>query len=146
MILNNSANYALRAVLYLAGHPGAQSADVMAAALGVPRNYLGKVLNTLAQEQVLVSTRGPRGGFELAADADNIRVESVVMPFQETTQSTVCLLGDRPCNSRKPCRAHERWLTIAEPVARFFATTTIAQMLEPVTQPQVNTPVPAEAT
>lgn len=132
MILNNSANYALRAVLFIAGHEGAQSADVMAQALGVPRNYLGKVLNMLAQERVLISSRGPRGGFTLADDAKNIRIASVLMPFQETTQSRVCLLGDRTCNVNDPCLAHERWKRMAEPVSRFFETTTIAQMLEPV--------------
>ena len=135
MILNNSANYALRAVLFIAGHQGAQNADVMAESLGLPRNYLGKVLHTLAQERVLISSRGPRGGFMLADDARNIRIASVVMPFQETVQSRVCLLGDRICNVNDPCLAHERWKRMADPVSRFFETTTIAQMLEPIEVP-----------
>ena len=56
-MLNQSADYALRAVLYLAQRPPEEpcSAAEIARALGVPRNYMGKVLNTLARGGLLSS-------------------------------------------------------------------------------------------
>lgn len=131
MVLNQSADYALRATLFLAraGAAGPQSAEVIADALGVPRNYLGKVLHQLVGANVVASTRGPRGGFVLAQPAGAITLQSVVAPFQELPARTVCLLGNRPCNSAAPCNAHERWRGMSDPVRNFFQSTTIELML-----------------
>lgn len=130
-ILNQSANYALRAVLYIARHDGAQTADTMAEKLGVPRNYLGKILHLLVRANVLTSTRGPRGGFALVSTADQTLLDAVIAPFQNESEPSVCLLGNRKCDRRRPCAAHDRWEQMTVPVAQFFATTTVADMISP---------------
>ena len=68
MWLNSTAQNALQAVLHLAELGGSVPVRVgdIATALGVPRNYLSKTMHILAREGILVSTRGPRGGFALA--------------------------------------------------------------------------------
>jgi Rrf2 family protein len=129
-ILNQSASYALRAVLYIARHDGAQTADCMAEKLGVPRNYLGKILHQLVRANVLQSTRGPRGGFELVDAPAATSLEQVITPFQTDAEPSVCLLGNRKCDRRRPCAAHDRWEQMTTPVARFFAQTTVADMIE----------------
>ncbi|HEX6134666.1 MAG TPA: Rrf2 family transcriptional regulator [Longimicrobiales bacterium] len=138
-MLNQSADYALRAVLYVAqnGERRACSADVIATALGVPRNYLGKVLNALTHADVLNAVRGPRGGFRLARPAEQVTLASVVEPFQRLPARRVCLLGDRPCDAATPCSAHRLWQQMTEPVTDFFRDTTVARMLTP-TIPRTN--------
>lgn len=133
-MLNHSADYALRAVLFVARHAdgGLCSADTIATALGVPRNYLGKVLHGLVRARVLASVRGPHGGFRLAADADALTLEQVVGGFQRLPERRVCLLGDRPCDAAQPCGVHQRWQHMTDPIARFFRETTVAVMLEPL--------------
>jgi Rrf2 family protein len=130
MVLNQSADYALRAVLYIAGGSHeAQSTEMVATAIGVPRNYLGKVLHTLVRARVLRSTRGPRGGFQLAAAPGEIVIATVVAPFHEMPSRRSCLLGDRVCDAATPCAAHERWRSMTDPVNAFLQQTTIEQML-----------------
>ncbi len=129
-ILNQSSNYALRAVLFIARHEGAQTADVVAEKLGVPRNYLGKILNVLVRAHVLASTRGPRGGFVLTEPANAMTLDAVIAPFQNISEAPVCLLGNKVCDRRNPCAAHDRWEQMAGPVAKFFEETTIAQMAQ----------------
>jgi Rrf2 family protein len=133
-MLNQSADYALRAVLFMAQHgeETACTADAIAGALGVPRNYMGKVLNTLARVRLLRSVRGPHGGFRLAEQPDRLTVARVIAPFQRLPERRTCLLGDRQCDPGRPCGAHQRWRQMAEPVAEFFRTTTIAAMLSPL--------------
>jgi Rrf2 family protein len=132
-MLNQSADYALRAVLFLARSEagGTRSADVIARSLGVPRNYMGKVLNALAHAGALESVRGPRGGFRLASDALQRTVASVIEPFQRLADRHVCLLGDRPCDATRPCDVHQRWRRMEDPVTAFFRHTTIAALLAP---------------
>lgn len=131
-MLNQSADYALRAVLFVAQADTRRSctATAIATAIGVPRNYLGKVLHTLAHAGVLTSVRGPQGGFKLALDARELTLEDVVGPFQRLPERRTCLLGNRACDATTPCAAHRHWQEVAGKVTSFFRTTTIAGMLE----------------
>jgi hypothetical protein len=56
-MLTRTAEYALRAVLFLADRGEPASVDLIAERLDVPRNYLSKTLHRLDKEGVLASTR-----------------------------------------------------------------------------------------
>lgn len=131
-MLNQSADYALRAVLFLARRDGPDSckAGEIAEATGVPRNYLGKVLHTLARAGVLHSERGPHGGFRLAVWPYDLTLQEVVAPFHRLPQRQVCLLGNGPCDPSHPCDVHRHWQGMASQITHFFTTTTIGLMLE----------------
>jgi Rrf2 family transcriptional regulator, iron-sulfur cluster assembly transcription factor len=130
-MLNQSADHALRAVLFVAreGADEPCSAELIASQLDVPRNYLGKLLNTLAQTGVLQSTRGPRGGFRLAVSADRLSLARVVEPFHRLPERRSCLLGNGACNPSNPCESHARWQAMSDHLTAFFEKTTVATML-----------------
>lgn len=131
-MLSRTAEYALRAVLYLADNAGDApiTVDGIAESLGVPRNYLSKTLHLLARQGVLSSSRGPRGGFVLAVPADRLTLYEVVEPFQELGERRTCLLGRPVCSDRDPCPAHHRWKEVAERLADFFRETTVAELIQ----------------
>jgi Iron-dependent Transcriptional regulator len=65
-MLSQTAEYALRAVLYLAADASGQPVRVseMATELGIPQNYLSKILHLLARGGVLASSSPcPRNGW-----------------------------------------------------------------------------------
>jgi Rrf2 family protein len=129
-MLSQTAEYALRAVLYLAGSPAGcpVRVDVIGRDLGIPANYLSKTLNALVRSGVLASTRGPRGGFRLALPADRISLEKVISPFDEIGETRRCLLGRDQCSDRDACALHAKWKATADQVAAFFRTTTVAEI------------------
>lgn len=131
-MLSHTAEYALRTVLYIAERGGGAPVRVheIAAALGIPRNYLSKTLHRLAQAGILTSSRGKRGGFRLAVPADRLRLLGVVELFDEIGAGRRCLLGRPVCSDRTACRAHQRWKATGEAVAGFFRETTVADLLE----------------
>lgn len=130
MVLSQTAEYALRAVLYIAGQPEDAQVRVVdiAQALDVPRNYLSKTLHQLAREGVLTSTRGPHGGFRLAVPAAELSVGEVVEPFDGSEDRRQCLLGRKVCSDTSPCQAHARWRSVTDELARFFRETTVAAL------------------
>ncbi len=129
-MLSGTAEYALRAIVYLAQHPeGPVRAGDLAAAASVPQNYLSKVLHELARQGVLTSSRGKHGGFRLAIDPERLTLQRVVAPFDEVTQRKRCVLGRPECSDRRPCPAHHRWKSVAEEINRFFRETTVADLL-----------------
>jgi len=129
-ILSQTAEYALRAVVHLARHAGNDpiQAKDLAAATEVPETYLRKILNELVRGGVLRSTRGKRGGFELAVPAERLTLLAVVGPFDRVTGSRRCILGRAECSDTNPCPVHARWRSTAEQIARFVGETTVADV------------------
>jgi len=128
-MLSRTAEYALRAVLFLADRGEPASVELIAERLGVPRNYLSKTLHRLAREGVLTSTRGQGGGFRLAVDPDHLALLQVVEPFDSITGERRCLLGRPQCSDANPCPAHHQWKAVSESVAGFFRERTVGELL-----------------
>ncbi len=150
-MVSQTTEYALRALVHLAGAgaespPDGQSsgrrsgtdssvtlqAEEIAEALDVPRNYLSKILHTLSREGILNSTRGPRGGFRLAAPAAELPLSRIVRVFEPhlLADEQRCLLGQTVCSDDDPCPAHEHWKGVSRAVRAFFATTTLDDLVE----------------
>ena len=131
-VLSTTAEHALRAVLHLAarGSRDLLPAAEVARALGTPPNYTGKTLRVLSRKGILVSVRGPAGGFALRVDPSRLSVADVVEAVDEPPVGTpVCLLGDRPCDADHPCEAHARWSALVEEAGALLEKTTIADLL-----------------
>jgi Rrf2 family protein len=130
-MISQTAEHALRAVLYLAGHPeaGPLKVDEIARALGAPRNYLSKTMHLLARAGIVASTRGPQGGFVLRIPPDELRLARLVELFDPPRERRICLLGGRPCTDSAPCQAHFRWKAIHEAGLGPLRDTTVADLL-----------------
>jgi len=130
-MLSQTAEYALRTVLYLADRDDDRliGVDELARALGVPRNYLSKTLHRLTRERILASARGKGGGFRLATDPRRLTLLQVVEPFDAISAEWRCLLGRPACDDRHPCPAHRRWKAVSTQVADFFRKTTVAELI-----------------
>lgn len=131
-ILSRTTEHALRAMLYLGGRreAGPTPASEVAAALGTPPNYTGKTLRQLARKGLLRSVRGPHGGFALIEAPSEVTIARLVDAVDEVAERpAVCLLGDRPCDARRPCEAHRRWAELHEGTNELLERTTLADLL-----------------
>lgn len=132
-MLSQTAEYALRAVLHIAEHQeeGWVRVDDVAERLSVPRNYLSKILHQLGREEILVSARGPGGGFQLAVPPASLPLLRVVDVFDRMAGRSGCLLGRPRCSETNPCAAHARWKAALEPMLNFFSGTSVADLMDP---------------
>src|SRR3954467_7680109 len=131
MLLSQTTEYAMRAVLFIAArHPAHVRAADLAAALELPPNYLAKTLGQLARAGLLVSTRGSTGGFRLSRAPAEIQLGEVMRAF-EPNEPRRCLLGLGPCGHNPDCLVHKRWLPSAQMIEGFFDSTTIADLVVP---------------
>ena len=129
MLLPQTAEYAIRAVLYLArlDSPDYVGVSDIARETEVPENYLSKVLGQLVRAELLQSSRGPNGGFRLAGNASDLTLERVAGVLAPPTRPR-CLLGTGVCGEVDDCAVHELWAPIAAQLQDFLRTTTIAQL------------------
>lgn len=84
MKLSRSSEYALMAMAYIALNRRAKPvlAGRIAQEYGIPVEYLLKILQQLVRSGLLISKRGPRGGFTLAKPADTINLVQIIEPVE----------------------------------------------------------------
>lgn len=126
---SQTAEYALRAIVWLASHPDhALSTLQISAATRVPAGYLSKVLQALARGKLVVSSSGRNGGFLLARPPQRISVLNVINAVDGIQRIKKCPLGLRS-HHRVLCPLHKRLDDAMATVERAFADSTIAELL-----------------
>jgi Rrf2 family transcriptional regulator, iron-sulfur cluster assembly transcription factor len=135
-MLSQTAEYALSAMVHLTRR-GEESqpaqAEEIAEDLGVPRNYLSKILHSLTRSGLLESTRGPGGGFRVAVDPGELTLFRIIEVFEPEflAADKRCLLGRPVCRDDQACPAHHRWKAVSEAALSFFNETTLAELSTP---------------
>ena len=72
--------YAIEAVLDIALNAGVNPVQNVAVAKrqGIPKRYLEQTLQILVKNNILVASRGPRGGYRLAKERRKIKILDIV--------------------------------------------------------------------
>jgi Rrf2 family protein len=78
MRVSAKVDYALRAMLELAGAGGLVKAEQLATAQAIPRKFLESILLQLRHAELVASQRGVEGGHALARPASDISVADVI--------------------------------------------------------------------
>jgi Rrf2 family protein len=129
-MLPKTAEYALRAVVWLARDPGqAESADRLAAVTQVPRRYLHKVLQELVAHGLVRSSSGPRGGYALEIEPAKLTILDVVNAVAPLERIEHCPLG-LPAHQTL-CPLHAELDRAYAATEQAFARVRISQLLDP---------------
>jgi len=111
-MLSRTARYALRTLGFLVENQGSRiRAEQIAAATGIPANYLSKILNQLRKQGLVDSEKGWGGGFELRPDALELPIREVLTIFDgaESVDRKDCAFGLPRCDADHPCPLHPYW-------------------------------------
>lgn len=144
-MLSQTAEYAMRAVVCLAGRPGtSMTAEQIAAVTKVPPSYLSKVLHALVRSEVIQSQRGLHGGFTLVRAPEEVTILDVVNAVDPVQRIKTCPLKLHS-HGTQLCALHRRMDDVMAHTERVFATTTLNELLsEPSASiPLCDSPVPA---
>jgi Rrf2 family iron-sulfur cluster assembly transcriptional regulator len=131
-MLSNTCKYALRALIYL----GKFSEDdkrigikKISEELGLSSPFLGKILQNLVKQKLLVSTKGPNGGFAIAKKASDITLWDIVIKVDGEEFFTNCLISLEPCKTHDPskplCPVHSQYDKLRTEIGKFYQETTL---------------------
>lgn len=128
MLYSNPCEYAIRAMTELAGSPAEKWVSVadIVDETDLPKAYLGKILKDLVGQGLLLSVRGPGGGYRLARDAAEISLLDVKHAIDGERDLTRCAVGLDPCSDETPCPLHEEFKGLRETIRDYLATTTLS--------------------
>ena len=131
-MLSQTGQYALRAMGRLAAwrEDGRYHlARDISRELGIPQQYLSKVLHALARKGLLDSRRGRQGGFRLSLPAAQISLHDVLDPLEDLSRFEECLLGGVACSDSQSCVIHDKWGELRKKYVSFLNNTTLDQLI-----------------
>lgn len=130
VLYSNACEYAVRALIHLAGAPAGKVAALqdLAQAEDIPAPFLGKILQVVVRAGLLRSAKGPGGGYALAHPARRITLLDVKRAVDGTADLEGCAVGLARCSDEMPCPQHQTWKPLREAIKRYLATTTLADM------------------
>lgn len=134
-VLSKATINGLRALLYLASrdrngeYTGIRE---LSEELDISFSFLTKVLQTLTQQGILHSYRGPKGGVALAIPADTLVLLDLIHILEGEDFFDTCLLGMPGCGEKKPCPVHEFWKHTKAALQKEFRATTLSQLGEQI--------------
>lgn len=128
-MFSQTAEYALRAVAYLAEQGTPRTVAQIAQATKVPPSYLSKVMQELARAELVISQRGLHGGFHLARPLDQLCVYDIIQAVDPIQRIHKCPL-DLPQHSKHLCPLHQRMDDALAQVETAFRATTFAEVLQ----------------
>ncbi|MBI5460624.1 MAG: Fe-S cluster assembly transcriptional regulator IscR [Gammaproteobacteria bacterium] len=131
MKLTTKGRYAVTAMLDLAMHCG--SGPVKLAEIserqGISLSYLEQLFTRLRKEGLVVSTRGPGGGYALSRASAQIAVAEVITAVDESVDTTRCG-GMSNCHNDQRCLTHELWTDLSDQIRTFLSEITLGQLME----------------
>ena len=95
---------------------------------GISEPTIAKILRLLVKGGLLVSKKGPGGGFHLAAPRDQITLGRILLAIEGREPFSDCLAGLESCNEENFCPLHEKWQSIKLGLVNFLESTTLQEM------------------
>lgn len=96
--ISEAASLGIHSLALMSGEKnGFVSVTQIAGELGVSRSHLSKILMKLAREGLVLSHRGPGGGFSLARNPEKISLFEIYEAVEGPLSQARCLLHRKKC-------------------------------------------------
>ncbi|HUG46850.1 MAG TPA: Rrf2 family transcriptional regulator [Candidatus Limnocylindria bacterium] len=129
--------YGVRLMVELARHfgDGPVSLTEMADHEALPRPYLEQLVVSLRQAGLVRSTRGARGGYQLARPPADIRMGTVLRALEGPIAPMICASEDPAhagiCERTGFCNVNTLWVKVREAITGALDSLTLADLAAP---------------
>jgi len=130
MKLTTKGRYAVTAMLDLALH--GKDGPVPLAAISerqeISLSYLEQLFSRLRKNGLVVSTRGPGGGYCVSRSLEQVCVAQIIGAVNESVDATQCA-GKENCLSHGRCLTHDLWEDLSCQIEDFLSGVSLADMI-----------------
>ncbi len=130
MIYSRSAEYAIRALVHMATLPPDEYAMArnIAGDTAIPSHFLAKILQDLARDGFVKSSKGPGGGFRLNQPASEISMLRIVEAVDGAGRYDRCIGGLPECSDHAACGMHDSWTALRSRIIDYLGGTSVADL------------------
>jgi Rrf2 family protein len=132
MQITRQADYAVRAVLYLAkiGPETRAATSQIAHEQQIPPSFLAKIVSQLSVAGLLQTSRGARGGVSLARSAEQISLLEVVEAIDGPILLNECVAANGVCTFGDDCPMKPIWCETQKELITRLKTTTFDSFIK----------------
>ena len=129
--ITNQADYALRAMLYLArlGFGKKAPSNVIAEEMSMSRIFLSRINTQLVNARLITTWRGARGGIALTRPASEITVYDVLTAVDGPIRLVGCLEDANCCPFSETCPLHKFWIRTEEVLINQLKGTSLQDLI-----------------
>lgn len=135
MQITRQADYALRAMLFLAKNPTNERASTshIAEIQQIPPSFLAKIISQLSIAGLIHTSRGARGGVSLARSVEDISVLDVIEAIDGPISLNDCSHSKDGCPFGEECPLQPIWCEAQSDLVNKLHDTKFSQLIsEPV--------------
>jgi len=129
MKLSTKGRYAVMAMVDLARNSGGKSVALndIAVRQEISLSYLEQLFAKLRRGGLVISARGPGGGYRLARSAAETRIADIILAVDEPIKATRCELGSpKGCTGHQGrCVTHDLWEELGRQIQIFLSAVTL---------------------
>ena len=148
MRITTWAEYGLICALHLAKRrdEGPVTGRDIAAREKLPGDYVEQIMLRLRRAGIVASTRGARGGYELARPPERISVRDVITASELATFDLHCVshpVDDERCDAAHECSIRPVWMLLQQKIDGVLESVHLSDLLhdEPEVRQRVGLPV-----
>ncbi|MCH8263975.1 MAG: Fe-S cluster assembly transcriptional regulator IscR [Proteobacteria bacterium] len=130
MRLTTKGRYAVTAMLDLALHKqqGPVSLAEISQRQAISLSYLEQLFAKLRKNSLVISVRGPGGGYGLQRDSDAIFIAEIIDAVNESVDTTKCS-GAGDCQGGEICLTHYLWEDLSAQIHDFLESISLADLV-----------------
>ncbi len=124
-------DYGLMAIQYVAFQEGVSPVAVkqIAEEFNIPSELLAKILQRLAKRGLIVSQNGPKGGYRLAHQPEEITVGQVVRALEGPIAIVSCYNDEGDCPQMPRCTLRRPVQKIQAAIGQLLDTMSLAELM-----------------
>ena len=132
-MFSKACEYGLKAMIYLAANSDKDkliNLEEIATNIGSPVSFTSKILQQLGREKLIVSTKGPYGGFKIEKEnLSKINLSQIVTAIDGDGVLKGCGLGLHTCNEKEPCPIHHKYAIIREELKKMLQESLLSDFI-----------------
>jgi len=133
MKLSSKGRYAVMAMADLAKNNAKKPINLAEISLrqGISLSFLEQLFFKLKKNNLVLSSRGPNGGYILSRDPDEIKLSSIISAVDEKIKTVKCKRESKKgCNGKSvKCITHDLWDDLENHINKFFENNTLNDIL-----------------
>jgi len=132
-MFSKTCEYALRALILIAGK-SKEGLKVgikeIAEGIDAPEKFIAKILHELTKHGLVLSVKGPGGGFFLDKKLLNNSLAEVVKAIDGDNLFVGCALGLPSCSETQPCPLHNQFKRVRKEIFEMLQNAKIGELQE----------------
>lgn len=130
MKLTSKGRYAVTAMLDIALNQskGPITLAMISERQDISLSYLEQIFAKLKKAELVLSARGPGGGYRLSRDADEISISQVIGAVNEDLEPRKCR-GKANCQGGTQCLSHELWTELSDMISEFLDDVSLQKLI-----------------